>query len=205
MTLTHRLRFSIKQCSSNVKVFCSTQDNMAILVSVSSLCAWVSRIKMPVFIYTSELKVFKWDICCFSIDKSCLILWTSMDCRLPGFPILYYLLEFAQTHVHWVLMPSSHLILCHPLLLLIVPSNRVFSSELALSIRWPKCWNSSFNISPSNEYSGLISFGMDWFDLLAVQGTLKRLHHHSLKASVLQHSAFFMVHSHICTWLLEKP
>ena len=92
--------------------------------------------------------------------------------------------------------PSSHLILCHPLLLLpsIFPRIRVFSKEPVLPIRWPKYWNFSFSISPSNEYSGLISFRSDWLDLLAVQGTLKSfLQHHSSKASVLQHSAFFMV------------
>jgi len=92
-------------------------------------------------------------------------------------------------------MPSSHLILCHPLLLLppIPPSIRFFSNESALCIRWPKYWSFSFNISPSNEHPGLISFRMDWLDLLAVQGTLKSLlQHHSLKASIL-HSAFFTV------------
>ena len=93
-------------------------------------------------------------------------------------------------------MPSNHLILCHPLLLLpsIFPSIRVFSSESALRIRWPKYWSFSFNISPSNEYSGLISFTIDWFDLLAVQGTLKSLlQHHSSKTSILWCSAFFIV------------
>ena len=93
-------------------------------------------------------------------------------------------------------MPSSHLILCHPLLLLplILPSIRVFSIESALHIRWPKYWSFSFSISPSNEHPGLISFRMDWLDLLAVQGTLKSLlQHHSSKASILQRSAFFTV------------
>ena len=93
-------------------------------------------------------------------------------------------------------MPSNHLIFCHPLLLLptIFPSIRVFSDESALHIRWPKYWSFSFNISPSNEHSGLISFRMDWLDLLAVQGALKSLlQHHSSKASVLQRSAFFIV------------
>ena len=91
---------------------------------------------------------------------------------------------------------SNHLILCHPLLLLtsVCPSNRVFSNELALRIRWPKYWSFSFSISPSSEYSGLISFRMDWLDLLAVQGTLKSLlQHHSSTASVLWCTAFFMV------------
>ena len=92
-------------------------------------------------------------------------------------------------------MPSSHLILCHPLLLLpsVFPNIRVFSNESVLHIRWPKYWSVSCNISPSNEYSGL-TFRTDWLDLLAVQGTLKSLlQHHSSKASILQHSAFFMV------------
>ena len=112
-------------------------------------------------------------------------------------------------------MPSSHLILCRPLLLLspIPPSIRVFSSESALCIRWPKYWSFSFNISPSNEHPGLISFRMDWLDLLVVQGTLKSLlQHHSSKASTLWHSPYFMAqHSHpymttgkIIVWL-EGP
>ena len=99
-----------------------------------------------------------------------------------------------------LVMPSNHLILYCPLLLLpsIFPSIKVFSKESALCIRWPKYWSFSFSTSPSNEYSGLISFRMDWFDLLAVQGTLKSLlQHHSSKASILQHSAFFMSNSHI--------
>ena len=93
-------------------------------------------------------------------------------------------------------MPSNHLILCRPLLLLppVLPSIRVFSSESVLCVRWPKDWSFSFSISPSSEYSGLISFRMDWLDLLAVQGTLKNLlQHHNLKASVVYRSAFFMV------------
>ena len=93
-------------------------------------------------------------------------------------------------------MPCNHLILCHPLLLLpsILPSIRVFSNESILHIRWPKYWSFSFSISPSNEYSGLISFRMDWLNLLAVQGTLKSLfQHHSSEASILWHSAFFIV------------
>ena len=101
-----------------------------------------------------------------------------------------------------LVMPSNHLILCHPFLLLpsIFPNIRVFSNESALRIRWPKYWSFSFSISPSNEYSGLISFRMDWLDLLAVQGTLKsHLQHHSSKASILWCSDFFMVQSHIHT------
>ena len=101
-----------------------------------------------------------------------------------------------------LVMPSNHLILCCPLLLLpsIFPSIRVFPNESALCIRWPKYWSYSFNISPSSEHPGLISFRMDWLDLLAVQGTLKSLlQHHSSKASILRHSAFFTVQlSHPC-------
>ena len=119
-----------------------------------------------------------------------------MDCSTPGLPVLHYLLEFAQTHVHWVgdaIQPSHPL---SPLLLLppVFPSIRVFSNESGLCIRWPGYWSFSFRISPSNEYSGLISFRIDWFDLLAVQGILgSLLQHHTPKASVLQRSAFFMV------------
>ena len=98
-------------------------------------------------------------------------------------------------------IPSNHLILCCPLLLLpsIFPSNMAFSNESALRIRWPKYWSFSFSICPSNEHSGLITFRMDWLDLLAVQGTLRSLQHHISKASILWHSAFFMVQlSHPC-------
>ena len=105
-------------------------------------------------------------------------------------------------------MPSSHLILCRPLLLLpaIPPSIRVFSNESTLRMRWPKYWSFSFSISPSNEHPGLISFRVDWLNLLAVQGTLKSLlQHHSSQASILRHSAFFTVQLSHPTWPLEKP
>ena len=105
-------------------------------------------------------------------------------------------------------MPSSHLILCRPLLLLppIHPSIRVFSNESTLHMRWPKSWSFSFSISPSNEHPGLISFRMDWLDLLAVQGTLKSLlQHHSSKASILWCSLSSQSNFHIRTWPLEKP
>ena len=119
-----------------------------------------------------------------------------MDCSMPRFPVLHYLLEFAQTHVCWVgdaIQPSHPL--C-PLLLLpsVFPSIRVFSNYLAFSIRWPKYWSFSYSISLSNEYPRLISFRIDWFDLFAVQGTLKSLlQQHNSKASVLRCSAFFLV------------
>ena len=122
--------------------------------------------------------------------------WTAAHQASLSFTVSQSLLKrvsFAQIES---LMPSNHLIFCCPLLLLpsIFPRIRVFSNESALHIRWPKYWSFSFSISPSNEYSGLISFRINWFDLLTVQGTLKSLpQHHSMKASVFQHSVFFMV------------
>ena len=129
-------------------------------------------------------------------------LFATPDCSTPGFPVHHQLPEPAQTHVHQIgdaIQPS------HPqssLLLLpsVLPSIRVFSNESVLCVRWPKYWSFSFSISPSNEHPGLISFRMDWLDLLAVQRILKSLlQHHSSKASILQHSAFFMSNSHIHT------
>ena len=119
-----------------------------------------------------------------------------MNCSTPGLPVHHQLPEFTQTHVHWVMMPSRYLILCRPLLLLppIPPSIRVFSNELTLRMRWPKYWSFSFSIIPCKEHPGLISFRMDWLDLIAVQGTLKSLlQHHSSKAPILWCSAFFTV------------
>ena len=127
---------------------------------------------------------------------SCVRLFATSWAVIPGFPDLHYHPKFAQTHVYWIIDASNHLILYHPLLLLlsIFPGIRVIPNELALCIRWPKYWSFNFSISPSNEYSGLISFRIDWFDLLEVQGTLKSLlQHHVLKVSILQHSASFMV------------
>ena len=129
-----------------------------------------------------------------SVSQSCPILCHSMDRSTPGFPVLHHLLEIFKLMSIKSVIPSNHLILHHRLLPLpsIFPSIRVFSNESVLHIRWPKYWSSC--ISPSNEYSGLISFRIDWLDLLAVQGTLKSfLQHHSSKASILWHSAFFMV------------
>ena len=119
-----------------------------------------------------------------------------MDCSTRGSPVLHYFPDLLKLMSIESVMPSNHLILCHPLLLLspISPSIRVFSNESALRIRWPKYWSFNFSISPSNIYSGLISFRVDWFDLLAIQGTLKSLlQHHSSKASILQCSTFCMV------------
>ena len=132
-----------------------------------------------------------------------------MDWSMLGFPVHHQLPKLAQTHVHWVSDGFNHLILCRPLLHLpsILPSIRVFSSETVLRIRWPKHWSFSFSISLSNEYSGPVSLRTDWFDLLAVQGTLKSLlQHHSSKASILRHSAFFIVqlsHPYVTTGKTE--
>ena len=117
-----------------------------------------------------------------------------VDCSTPGFSVHHQLPDLTQAHVHRVGDAIQSPRLCRPLLLLpsIFPSIRVFSNESVLCIRWPKYW--SFGISPSNEYSGLISFRIDWLNLLAVQGTFRSLlQHHSSKASILQHSAFFIV------------
>ena len=131
-----------------------------------------------------------------SVAQLCLTLCDPMNSSTPGLPVHHQLPEFTKLMSIESVMPSNHLILCRPLLLLppIFPSIRVFSNESVLHIRWPKYWSFSFSISPSNEYPGMISFRMDWLDLLAVQGTLKSLlQHHSSKASILRCSAFFIV------------
>ena len=125
---------------------------------------------------------FIWAIQFRSVAQLCLTVCDPMDSSMLGLPVHDQLPEFTQLMSIESVMPSNHLILCRPLLLLplIFPTIRVFSNESVLCIRWPKYWSFSFNISPSNEYSGLISFRMDWLDLLAVQGTLKSLlQHHS--------------------------
>ena len=150
-----------------------------------------SRIRCPILPEERYLYL----LCC-SVAKSCLTLCDLRDCSTPGFPVLHYLPEFAQTQV----MLSNHLILCRPLLLLpsILTSIRVFSNELPLRITWPKYWSFSFCISPSNGYPELISTRTDWFDLLAVQGTLEGLfQHHSSKFFDIQPSLWSS--SHICT------
>ena len=131
-----------------------------------------------------------------SVTQWYLTLCNPMNCSTPGLPVLHQLLKFTQTHVHWVgdtIQPSHPL---HSLLFLpsIFPSITIFSNKSALCIRWPKYWSFSFNISPSNEHSGLTSFRIAWLDLLEVQGTLMSLlQHHSAKASDLHCSAFFVV------------
>ena len=131
-----------------------------------------------------------------SVAQSCLTLCDPMNHSTPGSLSITNSRSLLKLMSTESVMPSNHLIFCHPLLLLpaIPPSIRVFSDESVLCIRWPKYWSFSFSISPSNEYSGLISFRMDWLDLLVVQGTLRSLlQHYSSKAAILWHSAFFVV------------
>ena len=130
------------------------------------------------------------------VAQSCPTLREPMDCSTPGFPVHHHLWSLLKLMSIESVMPSNHLFLYCPLLLLssFIPNIRVFSNEFALRIRWPKYWSFSFSISPSNEYSGPNSFRIDWSDLLAIKGTLKRLlQHYSSKPSILQHSAFYMV------------
>ena len=131
-----------------------------------------------------------------SVAQSFLTLCDPTDCSTPGFPVHHQLLELAQIHVHQVGDASNHLILCCPLLPppSVFPSISVFPKESFLRIRWPKYWSFSFSISPSNEHSRLVSFRMNWFDFLTVQGTLKSLlQHHGSKPSILWCSVFFIV------------
>ena len=131
-----------------------------------------------------------------SVSQLCPTLCDPMDCSTPGFPIDHQLSGLLKLMSNKSVMPSNHLILCRPLLLLpsIFPSIRVFSNESVLCIKWPKYWSFNFSISLSSDHSRLISFRIDWLDLLAVQGTLKSLlQHHSSKASILWCSAFFIV------------
>ena len=136
------------------------------------------------------------------ITQLCPTLCAPMACSLPGFLSITNSWSLLKLMSIESVMPSNHLVLCHRLLLLpaLFPSIRIFSNESPLPIKWPKRWSFSFSINPSNGYSGLISFRIDWFDLLAIQGTLKSLIQcYSSKASILQHSAFFMVQlSHPC-------
>ena len=146
---------------------------------------------------------------CCSVTQSCPTLCNPMDCSTPGLPVHHNSWSLLKLLSIESVMPSNHLILCHLLLLpsSIIPSIRVFLNKSALHIRWPKYWSLSFSISPSNECSGLISFGMDWLDLLAVQGTPPRVFSNT---SVLKHQLFgaqvsLWSNSHFCILLLKKP
>ena len=150
------------------------------------------------FVKSHKLYSMKWILYYqfSSVTQSCRTLCETMDCSTPSFLSITNSWSLLKLMSIELVMPSNHLILCHPLLLLpsVFPNIKVLSIDSFLRIRWPKYWGFSFSIGPSTEYSGLISFRMDWFDFLAVQGNLKnRLQYHSSKASVLQCSAFFMV------------
>ena len=187
-------KLSIWTCFSNICVFSRWVG--------ACMCAQVGTLMINKRLYILSFPGLKYcttisSVQFISVSQSCLTLCDPMKRSTPGLPVHHHLPEFTQTHVHWVwVMPSSHLNLSRPLLLLpaIPPSIRVFTSESTLRMRWPKYWSFSFSIIPSKEIPGLISFRMDWLDLLAVQGTLKSLlQHHSSKASIVQHSAFFRV------------
>ena len=163
------------------------------LSNCSVIFNWKTRIYAFISICSDTIFIVCCCCCCYSVTKSCPTLldpWTAA-CQASLSTTSYSLLKLMSIEL---MMPSNHLILFCPLLLLpsILPSIRVFSNELAFHIRWPKYWSFSFSISPSNKYSGLISFRIDWFDLLAVQRTLKSFLQHSI-VSVLRHSAFFTV------------
>ena len=148
-------------------------------------CSWKKKCETSVYVFApGRLKVIEQHYgylkICIQISwvaQSCPTLRDPMDCSMPGLPIHHQLPEFTQTHVLESVMPSNHLILCRPLILLpsTILSIRVFSNESFLHVRWPKYWSFRFSINPSNEYIGLISFRIDWFDLFSVQGTLKSL------------------------------
>ena len=164
------------------------------------LSKWMGQNFLSIFILTEDVSLCAAaqlsSVQFSSVTQSCPTLWDSMDCSTPGLPIHHQLPEFTQTHVHWVSdanQPSHPLSSPSPLPS-VFPSIKIFPSESALHIRWPKYWSFSFNIIPSNEYSGLISFRIDWLDLLTVQGTLKSLLQiHSSNLSILQRSAFYIV------------
>ena len=158
---------------------------------------------LPHIVFILGLKLKEWSLPWRSSSHgsvqwlSCLTLCDPMDCSLPGFPVHHQLPELTQTHVHWVsdaTEPSPSFDIPFSSCLQSFPASRIFSSESVLCIRWPKYWSFSFSISPSNEYLGVIYFMLDWLNLLSVLGTLKSLlQHHSSKASILQHLAFFTV------------
>ena len=157
------------RCPLNEKHEYSVQHRM-LVISSEDLIRWNTSEKTDEINNSCLTRSAGGALCCCSVTQLCPTLCDPVDYSTPGFPVLQYLPELAQTHVIESVMPSNHLILCCPLLLLpsIFPSIRVFSSESALHIKWPNYWSFSFSISPPREYSGLISFRVDWFDLLAV-------------------------------------
>ena len=171
----------------------------------SKMIQLLIRLLVVIIFQYTEISNHHGTCCCCSVAESWPTLCDSMDWSTPDSSVLHCFLELAQIDVIESVRLSNHFILCCCLLLpSVFPRVRGFSNELALCIRWPKYWRFNFSISPSNEYSRLISFRMDWLDLLAVQETLKSLlQHHNSKPSIIWHSAFFIVQ--FCTWLLEKP
>ena len=175
--------------------------------SVIYICVNLSTSRLPVSVPFMYLLILS--CCCCSVTQLCLTLWDPMDCSMPGFPDLHHLTKFAQTHVHWVgdaIQPSISSSVVPFSCFLSFPASGFFSVESVLHISWPEYWNFSFSSSPSNEYSGLISFRIDWLDLPVVS-------RYSLRSSftVVRKHQFFGVQpfllssSHIWTWLLEKP
>ena len=175
-------------------IHCNIMSDFLLLQRIIEVCKAMFLSKINMYVQFMYMVIY---ISQFSpVAQSCLILCDPMDCSTPGLLVHHHSQSSLKLMSIESVMPSNHLILCRPLLRLpsIFPSIRVFSNESALCIRWPECWSFSFSISPSNEHPGLISFRMDWLDLLAVQGTLKSLlQHHSSKASILLCSAFFIV------------
>ena len=147
---------------------------------------------------------------CCSVTQWCPTLCDTMDCSMPGLPVPHHLLKFAQVNVHCVVIPSSSIILWHPLLLLcsVFPSIRDFSNVSAVHIGWPKYWSFSFSVSPLSEYSVLVSLKIDWFDLLAVQRTFRSLfQHYSSKASIFCYSGFFtiqLLQPYMTIWYIKQ-
>ena len=177
------------------RVFKETPDSWDLFLLQILIQKFWDGSRVLIFKVKTSLRQFKSTHgCCCSVAKLCPALWDSMNCSLPSFPVFHHLPEFAQTHDHWVSNIIQHLVLSLPLLLhSIFPSIRVFSSESAFCIRWPKYWSFSFSTPVLPMNIELISFRIDWFDIPAVQGTLKRLlQHHSSKVSILQHSVFFI-------------
>ena len=144
--------------------------------------------------YTDSVQSLSNCCCCCSVTKLYPTLWDPMDCSMPGFPVRHHLPEFAQVHAHWIGVQSSHALPPSFPFAFNLSQHQGLFQWVGVHIRWPKYWSFSISISPSNEYSGLISFRTDWFDHLTIQGILKSfLQHHSSKVSILQHSAFLMV------------
>ena len=171
----------------------SSQSQFLLLTTREIWCPYWSAAS---FTFPNPMSFSQASVQFSSVAQSRLTLCDPMDHSTPGLPVHHQLPELLKLMSFKLVMLSNHLILCRPLLLLpsIFPSIRIFPNETVLCIRWPKYWSFNFSISPSNQHSGLISFRMDWLDLLAVQGTLKSLlQHHSSKASILQCSAFFIV------------